>query len=60
MRAHACFVGAAYDKQDGNDIEALAEGLPAPFISQLYLTALDVSPKSLAIFFAAAGAQSGL
>ena len=59
-RSTACFIGAAYDKQDGSDMEAVCESIPATVISQIYLTALDASPKSLAAFFAAAGAQSGL
>jgi hypothetical protein len=60
MRANACFIGSAYDKQDGSDLEAVSEGVPIASVSQIYLTALDTSAKSLAIFFAAAGAQSGL
>jgi hypothetical protein len=60
MRMHSCFIGAAYEKQDGTDLEAVSEGLPVSFISQLYLSALDASAKSLANAFAAAGAQSGL
>ncbi len=60
LRANTCFIGSAYDKQDGCDFEAVCEGLPVAFVSQTYLTVLDTSAKSLANFFAAAGAQIGL
>jgi hypothetical protein len=60
MRANVCFVGSAYDKQDGADIETISEGVPVAVVSPIYLTALDTSAKALAIFFAAAGVQNGL
>jgi hypothetical protein len=60
VRATACFIGAAYDKQEGVDLEAISEGVTANFVSQIYLSMLDSSAKSMAVFFAAAGAQNGL
>lgn len=60
VRATACFIGAAYDKQDGTDLEAISEGVSASFVSQIYLSMLDTSAKSMAVFFTAAGAQNGL
>jgi hypothetical protein len=59
-RSSVCFIGSAYDKQEGTDLDAVSEGLQANFVSHIYLTALDASMKSIATFLSAAGAQSGL
>jgi hypothetical protein len=61
LRSTACFIGSVYDKHDGAELEGICAGVSAAFVSQVYVTALpDASTKSLATFFAAAGAQSGM
>ena len=60
VRATACFIGSAFDKQDGSDLEAISDGVSANFVSQVYLAMLDAPAKSIAVFLAAAGAQNGL